>query len=77
MSPRARWIAALVAVVAIGLVASIPAFLDHLGVDESQVARYAWLDRVPVSRDGAALPDPSTPIGAAAGRAAAACDPDP
>ena len=64
MSPRARWIAGLVAVVAIGLVASIPAFLDHSGVDESQVARYAWLDQVPVSRD-IALPDPSTPIGAA------------
>ena len=64
MSPRARWIAGLVAVVAIGLVASIPAFLDHSGVDESQVARYAWLDQVPVSRD-TALPDPSTPIGSA------------
>jgi hypothetical protein len=64
MSPRARWITGLVAVVAIGLVASIPAFLDHSGVDESQVARYAWLDQLPVSRD-TALPDPSTPIGSA------------
>jgi len=64
MSPRARWIAGLVAVVAIGLVASIPAFLDHSGVGESQVARYAWLDQVPVSRD-TALPDPSTPIASA------------
>ena len=64
MSARARWIAGLVAVVAIGVLASIPAFLDRSGSGRSPVARYAWLDQVPVSRD-AALPDPSTPIGSA------------
>jgi hypothetical protein len=64
MSAHARWIAGLVAVVAVGLLASIPAFLDRSGSGESPVARYAWLDQVPVSRD-TALPDPSTPIGSA------------
>ncbi len=64
MSARARWIAGLVAVVAIGVLASIPAFLDRSGSGESHVVRYAWLDQVPVSRD-TALPDPSTPIGSA------------
>lgn len=61
MSARARWIAGLVAVVAVGVLATIPAFLGGPGSDEPPVARYTWLDRVPVSR-GAALPDPSTPI---------------
>ena len=64
MSPHAKWIAGLVAVVAVGLLASIPAFLDRSGSGESHVVRYAWLDQVPVSRD-TALPDPSTPIGSA------------
>jgi hypothetical protein len=64
LSARARWIAGLVAVVAIGVLASIPAFLDRSGSREARVVRYAWLDQVPVSRD-TALPDPSTPIGSA------------
>jgi len=64
MSARARWIAGLVAVVAVALLASIPAFLDRPGSGETHAARYAWLDQVSVSR-GAALPDPSTPIGSA------------
>jgi hypothetical protein len=64
MSARVRWIAGLVAVVTVGLLASIPAFLDRPGSGESPVARYAWLDQVPVSR-GTALPDPSTPIASA------------
>ncbi len=62
MSAHARWIAGLVAVVAIGVLASIPAFLDRSGSGKSRVVRYAWLDQVPVSQDSA-LPDPSTPIG--------------
>lgn len=64
MSARTRWIAGLVAVVAIGVLASIPAFLDRSRSGESHVVRYAWLDQVRVSRDSA-LPDPSTPIGSA------------
>ena len=64
MSQHAKWIASLVAVVAVGLLASIPAFLDRSGSGESRVVRYAWLDQVPVSR-ATALPDPSTPIGSA------------
>jgi hypothetical protein len=65
MSKHARWIAGLAAVVAIALLAALlPLFLDRSGSGEAPVARYAWLDRVPVSR-GATLPDPSTPIGSA------------
>jgi hypothetical protein len=64
MSPRARWIVGAVSVVAIALLASLPAFLDRPGPREPHAVRYAWLDRVPLAR-GAALPDPSTPIGAA------------
>jgi len=64
MNPHAKWMAGLVAVVAVGLLASIPAFLDRSGSGESPVVRYAWLDQVPVSRD-TALPDPSTSIGSA------------
>src|SRR4051794_13292106 len=64
MSARVRWIAGLVAVVAIGLLASIPAFLDRPASREAHVVRYSWLDQVPVSQD-TALPDPSTPIGSA------------
>ena len=62
MSRHAKWIAGLVGVVAVGVLASIPAFLDRSGSGESRVVRYAWLDQVPVSQD-TALPDPSTPIG--------------
>ena len=64
MSPRARWITGLVAVVAVGVLASIPAFLARSGSRESRVVRYSWLDQVPVAR-GSALPEPSTPIGSA------------
>ena len=64
MSPQARWIVGLVAVVAVGLLASIPAFLDRSDPGEAHAVRYAWLERVPVSR-GTALPVPSTPIGSA------------
>lgn len=64
MRTHAKWIAGLVAVIAVGLLASIPAFLDRSGSDEAHAVRYAWLDQVPVSR-GTALPDPSTPIGSA------------
>lgn len=64
MSRHARWIAGLVAVIGVGVLAAIPAFLGGPRSDGSHVARYTWLDRVPVSR-AAALPDPSTPIGSA------------
>jgi hypothetical protein len=64
MTRHAKWIVGLVAVVAVAVLASIPAFLDRSVSGESRAVRYAWLDRVPVSR-GAALPDPSTPIGSA------------
>ena len=64
MSAHARWIVGLVAVVVVGLLALIPVFLDRSGSGEAHAVRYAWLDRVPVSR-GTALPDPSTPIGSA------------
>jgi hypothetical protein len=60
MSTRAKWIACIVAVVVVGLVASIPAFIGRSS--EPRGASYAWLERVPVAH-GPTLPDPSTPIG--------------
>jgi hypothetical protein len=64
MTRHAKWIVGLVAVVAVAVLASIPAFLDRSGSGERRAVRYTWLRQVPVSR-GAALPDPSTPIGSA------------
>src|SRR5262245_55935058 len=64
MSRHVKWIAGLVAVVAIAVLATIPAFLNGSGSAETHAVQYSWLEQVPVST-GAALPDPSTPIGSA------------
>ena len=60
MSTRAKWIACIAALVVVGLVASIPAFIGS--PSEPRSPSYAWLERVPLAH-GPTLPDPSTPIG--------------
>jgi hypothetical protein len=58
------WIACGAVLVAVGLLAAIPAFLGPLRSGEPPDARYAWLEEVPQAH-GRSLPDPSTPIGSA------------